>query len=425
MIKNFHIWKKEGSKRRIIMEEQLKKFAKVLLVNGVNIQKGQILYLNCSVEAYQFGRMVEEEAYLLGAKKVELNYNDTISQKTMFHYASKETLSDFEDWRKEKFNYLGSKDVAMLSIIYPNFEDYTEEEIENMQLYQKIAFKNSQSIIDKQMNYEMQWSLTYYPNVEWAKKVFPNLNDNEALNELWKTVYKMCRIDQEDSITAWQQHDSKTKEKAAILNSYQFKELHYENSLGTNVTIGLPKKHTWIGVSKKTSKGVVFIPNIPTEELFTTPDKTKTNGIVYASLPLVYQGSTIEDIVVEFKEGKAVKFSASKGQKMLEEIITADEGSAYLGEVALVNISSPISNSGLLFYSTLYDENASCHVAFGNAYSCFEDANQIDEEEMKRRGKNTSRMHVDFMIGTNDLRIKGITANNQEVDVFIDGEWAI
>ena len=407
------------------MEEKLRKYAQVLIRNGINLQKNQVLYLNCPVEAYDFCRIVHEEAYLAGAKRVDIDWYDSKSDHLKYSYASSEVFEHFEQWQQDKFYSYLDQDVAFITIIQPSFEDYSNIDSNKIIKYQTLKAQKISKLIEKQMNYENQWCGIALPNQEWAEKIFPDLSKEEALDKLWETVFDLCRVNTKNPINAWINHDNNLKDKVKLLDQYQFKALHYKNSLGTDLHIGLPLNHIWKGGSKTTPQGIDFIPNIPTEEVFTIPNRYQVNGVVYGSLPLVHQGVIIDQFKIVFKDGKAIETTAKSGEEILKQMLKIDQGASYLGEVALVPVKSPISKTGLLFYTTLYDENASCHLAFGQAYNCLSDYDKLTKEELEQRGKNESNIHVDFMIGTKDLSIKGITKDNQEIDVFINGEWAI
>jgi aminopeptidase len=269
------------------------------------------------------------------------------------------------------------------------------------------------------------WCVASIPTKPWAKKVFPDLSEEEAVEKLWENIFKTVRVDMEYPVAAWDEHKSNLKKSMEFLNNSKFKFLHYKNSLGTDLRIELPKDHIWLGGSDLTPEGVEFIANMPTEEVFTLPKKNGVNGVVWSSMPINRNGNIIDKFSLTFKEGRIVDFSAEEGYDVLKTLVETDEGSRYLGEVALVPYASPISKLGILFYNTLFDENASCHLAIGEAYPvCIKNGENMSKEELKKAEVNDSSVHVDFMIGTKDLEITGIAESGQEIPVFKDGNFA-
>jgi aminopeptidase len=268
------------------------------------------------------------------------------------------------------------------------------------------------------------WCVVAIPTKSWAKKVFMELSEELAVEKLWASIFQAVRVDREDPAKAWAYHINKLKITMNFLNENNFKYLIYKNELGTDLSIELPKLHIWLGGSSKSIEGTEFVPNIPTEEVFTLPLKTGVNGKVFSSKPLNYNGNLIYNFSMTFKEGRIVDFTAEKGYEILKSIIETDEGSHYLGEVALVPFDSPISNSNILYYNTLFDENASCHLAIGQAYPvCIKGNDNMSKEELENAGVNDSLKHVDFMVGTKDLNITGITEDDKEVEIFKNGNF--
>ncbi|MGL5244459.1 MAG: aminopeptidase, partial [Sarcina sp.] len=295
----------------------------------------------------------------------------------------------------------------------------------------KIAtFRKASSIASKEfserlMSNENCWSIVSIPTIGWAKKVFPDSSSEEAIEKLWNEIFKIVRVDTENPVKAWYEHTKNLSNKMNFLNNQNLKSVHFKNSLGTDLTIELADTHLWVGGAEKSQNGVEFIANMPTEEVFSMPKKTAVNGIVYSSKPLNYAGNIIDNFSLTFKNGKVIDFNAKKGYETLKHLLDTDEGAKYLGEVALVPFNSPISNSGIIFYNTLYDENASCHLALGKAYSaCVKNGENLSEESLAKLGANNSLTHVDFMIGTSDLSITGLTIDNKEVKIFNNGNWA-
>lgn len=272
------------------------------------------------------------------------------------------------------------------------------------------------------------WCMVSVPTEKWAQKVFPKDSTEKAIKHLWKAIFKATRIEEKNPVQSWKNHLKNLNDRVTFLNEKRFKKLHYTNSKGTDLWIGLPKKHLWIsGASVKVKdKDITFVPNMPTEEVFTLPDKNDVNGVVYSALPLSYNGNIIENFCLTFKDGKVIDYKAEKGEEALKNILDSDEGSQMLGEIALIPYDSPVSNTKTIFYNTLFDENASCHLALGRAYVLnYEGADKMSKEELEKCGVNYSMNHVDFMIGTKDLSIVGYTENDEEIQLFKDGNWAI
>ena len=269
-----------------------------------------------------------------------------------------------------------------------------------------------------------KWSIVSVPTKPWAHKIFPDIHENEAVDKLWDLIFKCTRVDQEDPIEAWRQHNANLETRTEFLNKKNFKTLKYKSSK-TDLTIGLPENHIWESGASVDPNGINFNPNMPTEEIFCLPHKYEVNGVVHSTKPLVYGGNVIDDFSLTFKDGKIIDCSAAKGEETLKNLIATDEGSHYLGEVALVPHKSPISDTNVVFYNTLYDENASCHLALGSAYAtCIKDGANLPREEYDKYGINDSLTHVDFMIGSPDLQIVGETHDGETVQIFKDGNWA-
>lgn len=270
-----------------------------------------------------------------------------------------------------------------------------------------------------------RWCIAGAPSLAWANKVFPDMSDKEAVQALWQAIFKVTRCDHNDPIEAWNDHRRSFERRVKILNEKKIKSLHYTNSLGTDLTIGLNDKYLFAGGGSYTTDGVYSFPNIPTEEIFTSPNKKSVDGIVYSAMPLNYNGNIIDEFTITFKDGRIVDYSAKQGYDVLKSIIETDEGSHYLGEVALVPYDSPIRNMGILFYNTLFDENASCHLAIGRGFSeCIEDGLTMNKEQLLEKGINDSLTHVDFMIGTDDLSIVATLDDGEEFVVFENGNFA-
>lgn len=408
------------------LREKLEQYADLAVRTGVNIQKNQILVLRCPVEYADFARMIQKCAYEAGAKEVVVNWQDEKSARLRYDYAPLEVFENVPAWRASFFNDYAKQGAAFMSVLADDpeiFKGVSSEKLVASVKSSEKALKPYRECFNKS---ELQWNLFAVPNEAWAKKVFPNCPVEEAIEKLWDAIFKTVHIGTDDPIEAWKKHDKNLTEKCDILNKKQFAKLHYKNSIGTDFTVGMPKNHIWAGGGENNTKGVRFFPNMPTEEVFTAPDCRYAEGKVVSSMPLSYQGTLITNFSVTFKDGKVVDFTAEEGYEALERLLNTDEGSRRLGEVALVPYESPISNMGILFYNTLFDENAACHFAFGRCYpNTIKGGELLSKEELLKLGGNDSMNHVDFMIGTKDLTITGVEENGSETVIFNNGNWAI
>ncbi|MGL5821216.1 MAG: aminopeptidase [Sarcina sp.] len=403
----------------------LDKYSKLAIQIGVNIQKDQILVIKSPVECATFTRKLVEEAYKVGAKEVIVHWSDEQTNKLKFDYASLETFENVPEWVVESNLSYAKKGAAFLSISASDPELLKGVNPAKIAASRKASSIALREFSERLMSNQNSWSIVSIPTEGWAKKVFPNVSTEEAMDKLWEQIFNVVRINQEDPVAAWNAHKNNLKEKMKFLNEKRIKTLHYTNSLGTDLKIELPKKHLWLGGAEKNKDGVEFIANMPTEEIFSLPLKTGINGVVYSSKPLNYGGNLIDNFSLTFKDGKVIDFSAEKGAETLQGLLDTDEGARYIGEVALVPYDSPISNSGVIFFNTLYDENASCHLAFGKAYSvCIENGENMTAEELAAQGANDSLTHVDFMIGTKDLSIVATLENGKTFKLFENGNWA-
>lgn len=406
-------------------ENLLKKYAKLAIYQGVNVQKNQTLVISSPIECAKFTRMLVEEAYIKGAKEVVVQWNDELTGKLKYKYSPMEVFETVPEWVKESRLSYAKEGACFLSISASDPELLKDVDPKKVATFRKASSIASREFSSRLMSNENAWSIVSIPTVGWAKKVFPSVSEDEAVEKLWDAIFKIVRVDSQDPVKAWEEHKNTLKKNMDFLNSKRFKSLHYTNSLGTDLIIQLPEKHLWAGGAEFTQDGTEFIANMPTEEIFSMPKKTGVNGKVVSSMPLNYGGNLINNFSLTFKDGKVVDFSAEEGYETLKNLLDTDEGAKYLGEVALVPYNSPISNSNIIFFNTLYDENASCHLAFGKAYSlCIKDGEKMSEEELLKEGANDSLTHVDFMIGTKDLQITGTTYDNEKFDIFVNGNWA-
>ena len=403
----------------------LNKYAKLAVQIGVNIQKDQILVIKSPIECAQFTRKLVEEAYKAGALEVVVHWSDEITGKLKFDYAPMEVFEEMPKWMIDSNLSYAKKGAAFLSISASDPELLKNVDPKKISTFRKTASLASREFSERLMSNENSWSIVSIPTNAWAKKVFPKVSTEEAVDKLWEQIFNIVRVYAEDPVAAWTAHKNNLKEKMDFLNKKKIKSLHYTNSLGTDLVLELPEKHLWLGGAEDNKAGIEFIANMPTEEIFSLPVKTGINGIVYSSKPLNYAGNLIDNFSLTFKDGKVIDFTAKEGFETLQNLLDTDEGARYIGEVALVPYDSPISNSGVIFFNTLYDENASCHLAFGKAYSvCIENGENMTREELAKEGANDSLTHVDFMIGTKDLSIVATLKDNSEFKVFENGNWA-
>ncbi len=401
----------------------MERFADVIIKLGLNLQKGQILNINSNVEAYEFVRIIAIKAYEYGAKDVVIKYNDDHIIRALYENVDVEDIKNIPDYVYHQARYLVDNNACMLSISSPNPGIMKGLDINKMQAYNLAYMKKVPFLRDYSMNNKGQWCVVSIPNLTWANKVFEN--DKDAYDKLFAAIMKASRIDLDnDCVSNWQNHMKRLEAHRDILNNYNFKTLHFKNSLGTDLYVDLVENHIWGGGGEYTQNGIYFSPNIPTEEVFTMPSAYGVNGRVYSTKPLNYQGHLIENFYLDFKDGAVINYHAEAEEEALKALLETDEGSMRLGEVALISYDSPISNMNVLFYNTLFDENASCHLALGNAYTMnIKDGYNLSVEELKKLGYNSSMIHVDFMFGSKDLSVIGITHDGKEVKVFNKGNF--
>lgn len=403
----------------------LEKYAELTIKVGVNLQKNQLLVINASVEVAPLVRLIVKEAYKVGASDVLVRWNDQIVGKEWYLHASDEVLESVENWIIEQFKYVVEKNAAVISISSPNpglLKDVPGARLQKANLVHSKALDFYQKHM---MASKSQWVVIAAPNADWAKRVFPDHLEEEAINDLWNAIFKASRVQNDnDPVREWEKHMDALAKHNDILNQHQFKALHFKNKLGTDLIVNLVENHIWAGGREMTTNGVEFAPNIPTEETFTMPHRLGVNGKVVSTKPLNYQGKLIEDFYLVFKDGKVIEYDAKAEKDALKNLLELDEGSSYLGEVALISNSSPISDMNILFFNTLFDENASCHLALGSCYPMnVKDGVLLSEEELKEKGGNKSLTHVDFMFGSNDMSVIGIKQTGEEVIIFQNGNF--
>lgn len=400
-------------------------YANVLLQKGLNLQKNQILVINAPVEASGFVTILTKAAYELGARQVVMNWRSDDLTRLRYQYEGQDEFTAMPDWRRDFSLYYYRKGAAFLSLISAN--PYLMKDIDMAKIvsWQKATNTALKEYVDGMMASRTTWLVASVPSLTWAKLLYPDADEETAYNKLWKQILASSRADGADPLADWDDHLANLVKRRQWLTNQHFTRLHYVSSNGTDLTIGLPKRHIWQGGAEETASGILFNANIPTEEVYTAPQSDAVNGVVCSTRPLVYNGNVIDDFRLTFTDGKVTALSAEKGQYVLEQVIAMDEGACRLGEVALIPYHSPISESGILFYETLFDENASCHLALGKAYpTCLDGGSDLSEGEVKENGLNDSMIHVDFMVGNSDLSIIGIKEDGTEVPVFVNGDWA-
>ena len=404
----------------------MRKYAKLAVQKGVNLQKGQGCVVNAGVTEHEFVEMVVEEAYRAGAKWVHVDWNDQVTAKLAYRHQTLTELSKVEDWQVEKMEWYARELPCMISIASADPDRFKGINPAKMQKSAMAVGKVMKPIRDKMEN-KYQWTIVAVPSAKWAKKVFPGERTSTAVEKLWTEILKAVRVSEDnDPVAEWSAHNQRLAEKCGKLNSLDLEYLHYEAPNGTNFTCWLIPGSRWVGGCETMQNGTDFNPNMPSEEVFTSPLRGKCEGTLVSTLPLSYQGVLIDRFSVDFKDGKAVAVHAEEHQELLERMIAMDEGACMLGELALVPTDSPISNSGVLFYNTLFDENAACHVAMGRGFNeTLEGFEDMSDEEIKAAGINDSMIHVDFMIGCKELNITGRTRDGRDVDIFNNGNWAI
>jgi aminopeptidase len=409
----------------MVSQQTQEKYAELALVKGVNLQKGQALMINSTIEGAEFTKIVAKKAYELGAKDVHIIWGDDDLTLWKYQYAPDEVLEHFPEWKVKLHDMYAEDGAAVLSIRSTNpdlLKDIDPTKIAKANKAAAIAMSNFRKYT---MNDKITWSIISIPTGDWAQKIFPDKSREDAIASLWEAIIKIVRVDQEDPIKAWDEHNATLKTAREILNDKNYKKLVFK-APGTDLEMELPEGHIWKGGSAVSEKGITFNPNMPTEEVFSMPHKYGVNGTVSSTKPLNYGGSLIDNFSLTFKEGKVVDFKAKVGEDTLKHLLETDEGASRLGEIALVPHESPVSQSGLIFYNTLFDENASCHIALGKAYPTnVKGGSAMSDEELDKAGVNDSLVHVDFMIGSEKLDIDGVKADGTTEPVFRNGTWAL
>ncbi len=407
------------------MKQEFEKYADLALRVGLNLQSGQRLVLRSSVDALELTRALTAKAYDIGAPYVDVLYSDEELELIRFEHAPKDSFEEFPVWRVKGMTDRAKEGSAFLSVSGNNPDLLKHQDPELVALTRKVAMEHSKPMMSEYFsNMKVSWCVISAAVAPWAARVFPGVPADEQVDRLWDAIFSLCRLDEPDPTAAWQDHIEALERRRGYLNEKAYTALKYA-APGTNLSLGLPEGHIWKGGVDKNADGTLIVPNLPTEEVFTMPDFRRADGMVSSSKPLNYGGTLIENFSLTFQDGRVVGVEAKSGRDVLKKLIETDEGAARLGEVALVPHSSPISRSGLLFYNTLFDENASSHVALGQAYNgCVKEGEGMSPEDFAKAGGNNSITHVDFMIGSAETDIDGVLLNGSTEPVMRAGEWA-
>ncbi len=405
-------------------QQKLDQYAELAVKVGVNVQKGQDLWVAAPLGTEELVRKVVLHAYKAGAKSVHVQWEDEDIIRTHYELAPEETFQEYPIWLAEAHEWVVDRKGAFLQVEAPDpdlLKGIDPNRIQDFEKAKGLALDHFFEAID---NDSVSWSIIAMPSHKWASKVFPQLEVKKRVEALWERIFTAVRIDAEDPVAEWKNHIETLKAKAGELNNMNIRTLHY-TAEGTDLTIELHEDHLWLTGASTTPEGTDFIANMPTEEVYTVPVRTGVNGTVKSTKPLAYNGNVIEELTLRFENGKIVEMEAREGKDILKKMIETDEGASYLGEVALVPHRSPISDTGVLFFNTLFDENASNHLAIGSSYpTCIKNGNNLTDEEKDEKGLNESIVHEDFMIGSSQMDIDGILSDGSRVAIFRDGNWA-
>ncbi|WP_156284723.1 aminopeptidase [Paenibacillus sp. NEAU-GSW1] len=406
-------------------EANLQKYAELIIRTGANVQQGQEVFVTGAVESATLIRYVAAKAYEAGASNVHIEWTDDALSRLKYEKAAEDVFARYPDWETAKRDSFVDRGAVFISIISSSPDLLKGIDSKRISSFQKAAGQGLKSFRQAMQSDLVSWTVVAAAGRQWAEKVFPDASSEEAVELLWKAIFDSVRLHAEDPVAAWVEHDRSLHEKSAELNNRKFSKLHY-TAPGTDMTIELHPNHIWVGAGSINANNVSFMANMPTEEVFTVPLKTGVNGYVSSTKPLSYGGNIIDRFKLTFENGRIVKAEAEEGQEILQQLVETDEGSHYLGEVALVPHHSPISQSNILFYNTLFDENASNHLAIGSGYAFnIEGGKTMSAEELEQSGVNASITHVDFMIGSGEMDIDGITSEGTVVPIFRNGNWAI
>jgi len=401
----------------------LREYAKLIVRVGANVQKGQEVMIYAGLDQPEFVQLVAEEAYKAKAKKVIVEWSYQPLTKIHTRYQTVKTLGEVPKWQVERRQHMVDTVPCRIHIISDDPDGLKGINMEKMAKARRLSYPILKPYAD-QLEGKQQWCIAAVPGVAWAKKMFPGLSKHQAVEKLWEAILSTSRVEG-DSIAAWEKHNANLKARCDYLNSFQIKSLHFTADNGTDLTVGMIKRARFCGGGETSLQGIYFNPNIPTEECFISPKRGEAEGIVYSTKPLSYQGQLIDNFSMRFENGKVVEAKAEVGEQLLNTLISMDEGAAYLGECALVPQKSPICESGLLFYNTLFDENAACHLAIGCGYiDTLQDCHELTLEQCREMGINDSMVHEDFMIGCDSMDIDAITTDGKTIPIFRKGNWA-
>ncbi|WP_270783465.1 aminopeptidase [Enterococcus lactis] len=404
--------------------ELLKKYARLIAETGVATEKGHTVVLQISVDQAPLARLITQEAYKLGAAEVIVQWTDDQIQREFLLHAATDRIENVPQSKIDQADEWLEKGASRISVVSADPDAFAGVDSQRVASYQAAAGKALMNLRKATQANKVSWTVVAAAGKQWAAKVFPDLPEEEQVDALWDQIFKTTRIYEEDPVLAWKKHDEKLAKKAEELNQEQFSALHY-TAPGTDIIIGLPKNHLWEGAGSYNARGKKFMANMPTEEVFTAPDSHRVDGYISSTKPLSYAGTIISGMKFTFKDGKVVDFSAEQGEDVLAKLLDTDEGARRLGEVALVPDPSPISQSGIIFFNTLFDENASNHLALGSAYAfSVKGGTEMSDEELAEAGLNRSQTHVDFMVGSDKMDIDGIREDGSTVPIFRNGDWA-
>ncbi|EGP5400995.1 MAG: aminopeptidase [Enterococcus faecium] len=402
----------------------LKKYARLIAETGVATEKGHTVVLQISVDQAPLARLITQEAYKLGAAEVIVQWTDDQIQREFLLHAATDRIENVPQSKIDQADEWLEKGASRISVVSADPDAFAGVDSQRVASYQAAAGKALMNLRKATQANKVSWTVVAAAGKQWAAKVFPDLPEEEQVDALWDQIFKTTRVYEEDPVLAWKKHDEKLAKKAEELNQEQFSALHY-TAPGTDIIIGLPKNHLWEGAGSYNARGEKFMANMPTEEVFTAPDSHRVDGYISSTKPLSYAGTIISGMKFTFKDGKVVDFSAEQGEDVLAKLLDTDEGARRLGEVALVPDPSPISQSGIIFFNTLFDENASNHLALGSAYAfSVKGGTEMSDEELAEAGLNRSQTHVDFMVGSDKMDIDGIREDGSTVPIFRNGDWA-
>lgn len=406
----------------------LEKYAEFIVRVGVNVQPGQTLIINGNLETAPLARLCMKAAFAAGARDVRVDWADEACSRIRMEMGSEEALTDVKPYVLRSYLDFAESEggACVLHLLADDPEIYNgldAAKINRVNMARRTVLKPWRTYT---MNDKIQWCIAAMPSASWAKSIFPNEPVDVAVEKLWTAIFDVCRVTEGDPVTAWKAHLSRLSELKDKMNAYDFESVHFTSANGTDLTVGLADDAVWESACSFDERGTEFLPNIPTEEVFTAPHKDKVNGIVYGTKPYAYNGQLIKGFHVTFKDGRVVEHGAQENAELLGELLDSDAGARSIGEVALVPASSPINRSGLLFYNTLFDENAACHIAFGASYpSTCKGGKDMNEEELLAHGMNQSEIHEDVMVGAEDTNITGLTRDGRTIQIFENGEWVL